>query len=171
MQTQLTGALRQKERLAQLGGAVAKISHDLRNLLTTAQLLVDRIDMSADPGVRRTAPKLVNSITRAVSLCESTLAFGKAEEPGPTLTMVPLIETVADVIDSERLAIGDHDLSFSEDIPPLMQVRADPEQLYRILSNLVRNARQAIETAGREGGRVTITAEVNGDRALVRIAT
>ena len=77
-------------------------------------------------------------------LCESTLAFGKAEEPGPTLTMVPLIETVADVIDSERLAIGDHDLSFSEDIPPLMQVRADPEQLYRILSNLVRNARQAI---------------------------
>ena len=38
MQTQLTAALRQKERLAQLGGAVAKISHDLRNVLTTAQL-------------------------------------------------------------------------------------------------------------------------------------
>ena len=39
MQTQLTQALRQKDRLAQLGGAVARISHDLRNILTAAQLL------------------------------------------------------------------------------------------------------------------------------------
>ncbi|MEO0991780.1 MAG: sensor histidine kinase, partial [Pseudomonadota bacterium] len=43
MQTQLTSALRQKERLAQVGGAVAKISHDLRNILTTAQLFADRV--------------------------------------------------------------------------------------------------------------------------------
>ena len=32
MQTQLTSALRQKDRLAQLGSAVAKVSHDLRNV-------------------------------------------------------------------------------------------------------------------------------------------
>ena len=38
MQIELTGALKQKERLAQLGGAVAKISHDLRNILSSAQL-------------------------------------------------------------------------------------------------------------------------------------
>jgi hypothetical protein len=36
MQIELTGALKQKERLAQLGGAVAKISHDLRNCLPIA---------------------------------------------------------------------------------------------------------------------------------------
>ncbi len=63
MQTQLTGALRQKERLAQLGGAVAKISHDLRNILTTAQLFADRLDGSDDPVVARSAPKLINSIS------------------------------------------------------------------------------------------------------------
>ncbi|MEY4984014.1 MAG: hypothetical protein RIR62_2280, partial [Pseudomonadota bacterium] len=57
MQLQLTGALRQKERLAQLGGAVAKISHDLRNILTTAQLFADRLEGSADPQVARAAPK------------------------------------------------------------------------------------------------------------------
>ena len=65
MQTQLTSALKQKERLAQLGGAVAKVSHDLRNILTSAQLFTDRIERSDDPLVRRMAPKLVNSITRA----------------------------------------------------------------------------------------------------------
>ena len=106
MQTQLTGALRQKERLAQLGGAVAKISHDLRNILTTAQLFADRIEGSADPMVSRAAPKLVSSISRAVSLCESTLAFGKAEEAAPLLRPVNLGELAEEVAEAEGLAEG-----------------------------------------------------------------
>jgi signal transduction histidine kinase len=148
LQNQLTSALRQRERLAQLGSAVAKVSHDLRNILTSAQLFTDRIEMSEDPTVKRMAPKLVNSITRAVNLCESTLAFGKAEEPPPALSHVGLADIVHDVIDSERLASGDSPISFAEDFPTAMTVRADPEQLYRVISNLVRNARQAIVATG-----------------------
>jgi signal transduction histidine kinase len=151
MQMELTQALKQKERLAQLGGAVARVSHDLRNILTSAQLFTDRIEMSEDPVVQRMAPKLVGSITRAVNLCESTLAFGKAEEPAPKLTRFTLSDIVNDVIASERLAVGEHDLSFSENIPAAMNVRADPEQLYRVISNLVRNARQAILATGKSG--------------------
>ncbi|SMY06374.1 sensor histidine kinase [Flavimaricola marinus] len=158
LQTQLTGALKQKERLAQLGGAVAKVSHDLRNILTSAQLFVDRIEGSEDPLVRRMAPKLVGSIRRAVNLCESTLAFGRAEEPPPSLARVQLADIVADVIDSERLAAGEHDLSFSEDIPAGLTIRADGEQLYRVLSNLVRNARQAIVASG-DPGEICISAQ------------
>lgn len=151
LQTQLTGALKQKERLAQLGGGVSKISHDLRNILTSAVLFTDRIESSEDPTVRRLAPKLVNSITRAVNLCESTLAFGRVDEPAPRLTRVSLAEIVDDVVAGERLAVGDHDLSFAEDIPAGMSVRADGEQLYRVIGNLVRNARQAIVATGKPG--------------------
>jgi len=151
MQTQLTTALRQKERLAQLGGAVAKVSHDLRNILTSAQLFADRLDGSEDPLVRRMAPKLVGSITRAVHLTESTLAFGRAEEPPPTLTRVKIASIVGDVIDSERLAAGEHDISFAEDIPAGLTIRADAEQVHRVILNLVRNARQAIIATGRPG--------------------
>jgi signal transduction histidine kinase len=151
LQTQLTSSLKQKERLAQLGGAVAKVSHDLRNILTSAQLFVDRIGGSEDPLVRRMAPKLVGSITRAVNLCESTLAFGRAEEPPPSLSRVSIAAIAAEVIDSERLAAGDDDISFSEGIPPGMTIRADGEQLYRVILNLVRNARQAIAASGRPG--------------------
>ena len=157
LQTELTQALRQKERLAQLGSAVSKISHDLRNILTSAQLFTDRIETSEDPLVRRMAPKLVNSITRAVHLCESTPAFGKAEEPSPTLTVFELSDVVSDVVASEQLAVGDHDLTISEDIPDTMMVRADPEQLFRVISNLVRNARQAIMAQG-AAGSVTVAA-------------
>ena len=151
LQTQLTGALRQKERLAQLGGAVARISHDLRNILTTAQLFADRMEASQDPQVKRAAPKLVGAITRAVSLCEATLAFGKAEEPPPRLGLVQLAPIVADVIESERLASGDAPVSYAEDVPTGLTLRADAEQLYRVLANLVRNARQAIVAKGEEG--------------------
>jgi signal transduction histidine kinase len=163
MQTQLTSALKQKDRLAQLGGAVAKVSHDLRNILSSAQLFVDRIEGSEDPLVRRMAPKLVGSITRAVNLCESTLAFGRVEEPPPSLTRVRIAPIVEEVIDSERLAAGDHDISFSEGIPAGMTLRADGEQLYRVISNLVRNARQAIMASGK-AGEIGLSAEED-DRA------
>jgi len=168
LQTELTQALKQKERLAQLGGAVAKVSHDLRNILTSAQLFTDRIESSEDPLVSRLAPKLVNSIRRAVSLCESTLAFGKAEEPAPTLTRFQLIDTVSDVLDSERLAEGSEAISFSEDIPAMMSLRADPEQLFRVVSNLVRNARQAIANTG-QPGEINVSAYEDDDAWWIEI--
>ncbi|NNE52878.1 MAG: HAMP domain-containing histidine kinase [Sulfitobacter sp.] len=168
MQTDLTQALKQKERLAQLGSAVSKISHDLRNILSSAQLFTDRIETSEDPLVVRLAPKLVNSITRAVHLCESTLAFGKAEEPGPTLTMVELTELVDDVTGAETLAARGHEISFEADIPPGLMVRADPEQLFRILSNLVRNARQALVASGQPGA-IGITARETGSEWIIEI--
>jgi len=166
MQTQLTGALKQKERLAQLGGAVAKISHDLRNILTVAQLFSDRLERSEDPSVKRSAPKLVGSISRAIHLCESTLAFGKAEEAPPRLDRVMLAAIVSDVVDAERLASGEHDISFGEDVPANMVVRADPEQLYRVLGNLIRNARQAIVASGQPGEIAVRARETDADWAI-----
>ena len=170
MQTDLTAALKQKDRLAQLGTAVAKISHDLRNILTSAQLFTDRIGTSEDPGVRRLAPKLVNSITRAVNLTEATLAFGKAEEPPPRLARVNLADLVADVLDSERLAIRDDaDISMSADVPADMVLRADAEQLFRVIFNLVRNARQALEQSGK-GGEIGISAVETPTTWDIRVA-
>jgi signal transduction histidine kinase len=168
LQTQLTGALKQKERLAQLGGGVSKISHDLRNILTSAQLFTDRIETSEDPTVRRLAPKLVNSISRAVNLCETTLAFGRVEEPAPRLSRLVLADVVEDVLDGERLAAGESDISFSADIPVGMQVRADGEQLYRVLGNLVRNARQAI-AATNQPGEINIRAFEDEDAWWIHV--
>ncbi|MBL4918775.1 sensor histidine kinase [Szabonella alba] len=154
LQTQLTGSLRQKERLAQLGSAVAKVSHDLRNILTTAQLFADRIEGSADPVVARIAPKLVGSISRAVSLCESTLAFGKAEEPPPRLSRFALRPLIEEILEAEAMD-GRPGLETLIDVPHGLMIRADAEQLYRVLANLMRNAMQAIDATG-QGGTIEI---------------
>ncbi|WP_071797362.1 sensor histidine kinase [Natronohydrobacter thiooxidans] len=152
MQTDLTGLLRQKDRLAQLGGSVARISHDLRNMLTTASMLADRMEMSDDPSVKRAAPKLVGSLSRAINLCESTLAFGKAEEPPPKLAPLRLATLLEDVVESEKLALAEGaEITFLIDMARDLVVRADGEQIFRVLSNLVRNARQAIEATKQPG--------------------
>jgi signal transduction histidine kinase len=151
LQTDLSSALKQRERLAQLGEAVAKISHDLRNMLSVATLVADRLETSQDPTVQRIAPKLVSSLNRAINLTEATLAFGRAEEPAPKLDRIGLRALVDDVIENERLAPERVAINYVCDVPETMVVRADPEQLHRVLSNLVRNARQAIEATGRAG--------------------
>jgi len=157
LQTDLTQSLKQRERLAQLGEAVAKISHDLRNILTSAQLFTDRIESSEDPTVRRLAPKLENSIRRAVTLCENTLSFGKAQEPAPSISQFALADLVDDVFENERLANEDYDLVYSSAIPDGLMIEADTEQMFRVIANLVRNAGQAI-IATKKPGAITLTA-------------
>lgn len=170
LEVRLTAALRQKDRLAGLGSAVAKISHDLRNMLTTAQLLADRIEASADPAVRRTAPKLVGSLARAISLCERTLTFGKAEELPPEPAVFLLAPLVAEVLENERQAATPAcTIDFVADVPEALTVRADADQLFRVLSNLVRNAAQAIEAGGR-AGVVSVRAREPEGRSEIRVS-
>src|SRR5262249_29741447 len=73
MQRDLASMLQQKSHLAALGLAVSKINHDLRNLLTSAQLFSEGLASSPDPRVQRFAPKLMRALERAIAFCESTL--------------------------------------------------------------------------------------------------
>ena len=113
LQSELSAALRQRQRLAQLGEAVAKVSHDLRNILSTVQLLSDRLEESDDPAVKRLAPKLVRSVSRAVALSENTLAFGRADEPTPQLQRFCVGDIIDDVVTQETLALESEPNSIS----------------------------------------------------------
>src|SRR2546423_5212610 len=97
MQRDLASMLQQKNRLAALGLAVSKINHDLRNLLTTAQLFSDRLSSLPDPRVQRFPPKLLRAPERAIDFCESTLSYGRVQEPAPDRKPVPLEPLVEEV--------------------------------------------------------------------------
>ncbi len=169
LETQLSQALRQKERLAQLGTAVAKISHDLRNILTTATLLADRMESVDDPTVRRVAPKLVRSLTRAVNLTEGTLAFGRAEEAPPALQLLDAAPLFDEICEGEQLAVDPDMVRIAHSVRPGLTIRADPEQLHRIVGNLLRNARQAVQAAG-VPGRIDVGADTTGGGWDIRVA-
>ncbi len=159
MQTEVRAALFQKTKLAELGEAVAKINHDLRNMLASAQILADRLEQSEDPMVRRTAPKLLRSLDRATDLCTRTLAFGKADEPAPVRRRVALPRLAGEVRDAVFPDGGA--IAMTVDMPADLHAEADPDQLFRILQNLARNAEQAMTGTG-QGTRLTLAARRTG---------
>jgi signal transduction histidine kinase len=159
MQHDLASMLQQKSRLASLGLAVSKINHDLRNLLTTAQLFSDRLLSLPDPRVQRFAPKLMRALERAIDFCEATLSYGRVQEPPPdrrTMALEPLVEEVRETVGLDANSA----IRFISAVERGLTVDADPDQLFRILVNLARNAVQALESRdtrdpGRDQLRVT----------------
>lgn len=138
-------SLRQRERLAQLGAAVARIAHDLRNALSTAQLVTERLSESEDPRVRQSAPRLERAIGRAAGLAAAALRYGKAEEAAPVLSPVRVRDAVNEALDDALAPFPG--LARNADIAADLLVIADPEQLHRVLVNLLRNAAQAASSA------------------------
>lgn len=167
MQRELNNAFQQRARLAALGLAVAKIQHDLRNILATAQLTSDRLASAKDPEVQKLAPRLVQSIDRAVALATKTLKYGRAEEDRPRRRRFPLAP-LAEEVAAGALAAGQGRVSWSNLVPPALEVDADSEQLLRILLNIGRNAVEALEH--RDGGDVRLTASREGTTVTIDVA-
>ena len=145
MQRDLVSMLHQKSRLAALGLAVSKINHDLRNLLASSQLLSDQLASVPDPRVQRFAPKLMRSLERAIAFCQSTLSYGRAQEAAPDRRMILIEPVVVEVRESAGMAT-DASISWISAIERGLTIDADPDQLFRVLLNLVRNAAQALES-------------------------
>jgi signal transduction histidine kinase len=162
MQTALFRELAQKKHLAALGLAVAKINHDLRNMLSSAQLLSDRLSNLSDPTAKRLAPKLVATLDRAIRFCQSTLAYGRAVEHPPEKKRFELRPVVSDAAETVAPA-GSKPVKISNDVPDGLEMVADPEHIFRVLMNLIRNSVEALESsAANTDGPATVT--VSGRR-------
>lgn len=174
MQEEVRQSLRSRARLVALGEAVAKINHDLRNMLTSAQMASERLATSADPQVAKALPRLERALSRAAGLSRNVLEYGRSEEPAPQKTRVVL--TKALTVAAEDAGLEPDGVRLVKQLPARFAVEADPDQLYRILVNLMRNARQAIEADGgrpperRGRGAVTVSAFGEDGVCVVRIA-
>lgn len=172
MQSEIQASLRQRERLALLGEAMARVAHDLRNMLTTAQMVTHRIASSQDPEVRAAAPRLERSIGRAAGLAASALRYGRADEKAQVFQAITLAEAANEAF-SEALA------SFNEvqgRLGPGAEARviADPDHLHRLLVNLIRNGAQAVRTASAHDPdhprRITISATPTGSQVAITVS-
>ncbi|MFX4220822.1 MAG: sensor histidine kinase [Thalassobaculum sp.] len=165
MKEEMRAALRQRTRLAALGTAVSKISHDLRNMLATATLISDRLSMSQDPDVQKVTPTLVKAIDRAAALCSTTLNFAR-ETPPLRLDAVGLADLVDDLrqeLEAPRGGTVRVLLAGAEDV----ELQADRDQMYRVFANIASNAVNAgadtLRIVAREdGGRAVIDVIDNG---------
>lgn len=167
MQMELHETLKQQRTLAELGLAVSKINHDMRNILATAQLLSDRLSDVEDPMVKSFAPKLIRTLDRAVGYTGEVLAYGQMSATVPRRALMPLLPLALEVRDNLGLD-GTGGIFFEEHIEPELKVDADGEQLFRVLHNLTRNAHQALLAEG-AGGLIRMRATRQGSMVIIRI--
>lgn len=163
-QGEIRQSLKQKSRLADLGMAISKIQHDLRNILATAQLSTDRLKQINDPVISTLAPRLERSIDRAVALCERTLKHGRADEGPPEKSEVALHE-LAEEVGLSLGADGSQGHQWNNQIPEDLTAWCDPDQMFRVLLNLGRNSIQALNGAG----GVTLSAAGEDDKVWIRV--
>ncbi len=161
-------AFRQRERLAGLGLAVAKINHDLRNVLTSALLISDRLSMNPDATMSTMGERLTRTVERGIGLTEDVLSYSKAETADPqiqdTRIAFTIGEAAADVIAQFP------GTQFRNTVDTELMVRTDPDHAYRIFHNLFRNAAQAMAAHGGTNRRLQVGAEMRDGLAELRIS-
>ncbi len=156
LQHEVQQALGQKARLAALGEAVAKINHAMRTILTSAHLISDRLAISEDPKIRKMGERLVRSIDRGVNLSQSTLEYGRSAEPAPQPQTISLYLALEDAW-LDACTGPSCSVQWHNQVPRRIDVMADPDHLYRILVNLLRNARQAMQEQGELSAQIIET--------------
>lgn len=162
MQHELRAALWRNARLAALGTVVAKVSHDLRGILTPALLTAERLQLNSDAKVQRAGETLAQAVDRATDLVRSTLDYAREGPPPLNLEPVELAALVNEAAESAR-PIG-RMLKCDNSVDRAVLVRADRIQLFRVLTNLIRNASEA-------GARVVcVSAAHNSPTLVVEIA-
>ncbi|ATU92941.1 sensor histidine kinase [Phyllobacterium zundukense] len=178
MQRQLQRTLSEQKHLADLGLAVSKINHDMRNILASAQLMSDHLANTNDPAIQRFVPKLVRTIDRAINYSQTVLAYGGTQEAPPQRRRVKLRTVVSDVeemldLDAKMGLDTKSGIDFKNLVPESFEIDVDPDQFFRIISNLCRNSVQAMSGDSRSDPsvvkRLTITAGQIGTTSIIGV--
>ncbi len=160
----------QAERLAMIGQISAKVSHEVRNPLSSislnAELLGDELQL-LPPDRRDEAATILRAIRSQVDVLsvvtEEYLRFARLPKPKPErVALGPVVQELAEFVRGELGARGVRlVLEVRDDLPDLW---LDPGQIRQALLNLVRNAADAMPG----GGTLTLGAEGRGQRSEVR---
>jgi len=165
MQEVVREAFAERQRLAALGEAVAKINHDLRNVLASAQLISDRLAMSRDERVAGMGARLVRAIDRGVRLCQDTLNYGRSSDTPARMEPVTLAPALDDAAGDAFAAVGAAE--WINRVDPDLRVTADPDHLHRIFVNLFRNAVQAMDSV--RSARLAVDSTAGGDMVHIDV--
>jgi signal transduction histidine kinase len=155
----LRDALWRQNRLAELGVSAAKVHHDLRNLLTSALLVADRLQESEDAAVGRAGVRLVSAVERSTAMLQTASDFAGEARPALAPSRFRLAELVDEI--ARNLAETHRSLSVENRAPAELEVEADRAHLDRAFGHVLRvaadaQAKVAVIEARTEARRIII---------------
>jgi len=149
--------LRQAQRLEAIGTLVGGLVHDFKNLLQVIKTHVSLLPFHANqPEQVLKASEMLNKVTdRSSDLLQELLVFARKTDAHLTsVDLAPLAQETVEMLQASLPPNVKLVLRLDQELPPVF---ADPNQLSRILTNLVINASDAMP----DGGTITISAEIN----------
>lgn len=163
----LEAKTRAADRLATMGQFAAGIGHELRNPLSVVEssvfLLRQRLTRDGaalDPGVARHLDKIAGEVRRSTRTINDLLALARNVPPRVRpVSLRSLLE--AAIADAHLPQAVDVSVSVPADAVSVL----DPDQICRVLGNLLVNASQAMEAAG----QIWIEARREGAGTQIRV--
>ena len=154
-QHRLERQLRAAQKLEAVGTLAGGVAHDFNNLLTIilGNVALARMSLGPDHAAGSALENAQTAAERAAELIRRLLGFSRRDSTG--LRAVRLQDRLAETASLFRYGLGDQ-VDFEVEIASdLAAVRADLDQVGRVVMNLLRNARDA---AGARG-KLRLTAE------------
>ena len=150
---------------------VAAVSHDLRTPITTLQLLAEAVDDGiVDPVTRRDYLARMRTSVRALSGLIADLFELSRLEAGEirwSMEQVRVDALLTETVDALRPHADAGGVAVRTELHPALQAAvANPEQLQRVLFNLIQNAIRHTPA----DGSVTVRADRHGDDVIVEVA-
>jgi signal transduction histidine kinase len=154
------------EKLAALGQLAAGIAHEIRNPLTSINILIHSLTENLPSGNAQWEDLKVieEEIHRINEIVDQFLRFAK---PAPPLLekaeVIPIFEETLQLLrpQIERLQI-----SVQKDFQSLPPITIDKEQMKQVILNLLMNAIQAMP----EGGRLKLIGQVSEDNHWIQFS-
>ncbi len=150
---------------------VANISHELRTPITRIRLIIEGLFLDADKPKRKASIQSLKEIAMETDallwLAQELLDLSMIESGQAILRLVktPLKPAVAEAIQRLEAQAKLKQLTIASHVPQQIEVLSDPDQLKRVLDNLLHNA---IKWSP-ENGAVTITAVEQADEVAVSV--
>lgn len=158
-----------EERLQALGEMVAGMAHEINNPLAAIMGLAQlSLTQDTDPSLSHDLQNILEQAKRAADVVGDLQTFAGIHEPDKA--SVNLAAILNETIEKQYEDFEASNIVVETDIDPgLPAIEADPRQLKQVFSNLLTNARQAIEPAHREG-TISIIASATADQLQISIA-
>ena len=159
-----------RERLSEMGHLAAGVAHEIRNPLNTISIAAQRLEAEFTPREDRDEYVSITSqirteTTRLNEIITRFLAFARDEKRrSQSVRLDSLVTELVQFLKPEADALG---IELSTELAPNLEVRADPDALKQVFTNLFNNAKEAL--AGRPG-RVQISTQLTGDKVQIHLA-
>jgi signal transduction histidine kinase/pSer/pThr/pTyr-binding forkhead associated (FHA) protein len=141
--------IRRSERLSAVGQMAAALIHDLKSPMTSVRGYAELVaESSSDPRVQRYAGAIMQEIDRFVAMTQEILAYARGESEPLRAERIGLAEFLDQCLERQREALAREGIGVVVDLDWDGELWGDRARLQRVVDNVIRNAREALESGG-----------------------